>query len=84
MNEAVMFSWWLSQSEKSTLTQDDIRCLTVVDITTKLNQDDLLAVLYYGKGTAALTALNALKEKFEAEMHRLESLTYPQERETCE
>lgn len=73
-----MFSWWLSQAQKSTLTQDDIRCLTVVDITTKLSQDDLLAVLYYGKGYAPMAALGALKEKFEWEMHRLEEMTYPQ------
>ena len=80
MNEATLFAYWLGQEDRrSKLTLNDIACLSVTDITTKLDVPDLTAVLYYGKGTAALTALNALREKFEAEMHRLEALTYDQE-----
>lgn len=80
MNEASLFAYWLGQDDRrSKLTLNDIACMTVTDITTKLDVPDLTAVLYYGKGTAALSALNALREKFEAEMHHLESLTYEQE-----
>ena len=79
MNEATLFAYWLGQEERrSKLTRNEIACMTLTDITTKLDVPDLTAVLYYGKGTAALTALAALREKFESEMHRLEELTYPQ------
>jgi hypothetical protein len=78
MNQAMMFSWWLAQNERSTLTQNDIDCLTTVDITTKLDPKDLLAVMYYGRGQTQCMALNSLKEKFEGEMHQMEMLTYPQ------
>lgn len=80
MNEATLFTYWLGQEDRrSKLTRDEIDCMTLTDITTKLDVPDLVAVLYYGKGTAALTALGSLQEKFEAEMHRLEELTYEQE-----
>ena len=73
-----MFSWWMSQDEDTTLTQNDIDCLSAVDITSKLSAPDLVAVLYHGKGSAPMLALSALKEQFEWEMHRLEEMTYPQ------
>ena len=82
MNEASLFAYWLGQEERqSKLTLNEIACMTVVDITTKLDVPDLTAVLYYGNGTSALTALASLREKFEAELRNLESLTYPQEAE---
>lgn len=79
MNEANLFSCWLYQERPSTLTRDEINRMTPLDITTKFDEGDLIAVLYYGKASIAIAALNCLKEKFECEMHHLESLTYPQE-----
>lgn len=73
-----MFSWWMSQNEDSTLTQNDIDCLSVADINSKLSSPDLVEIMYHGKGTTPMLALTALKEQFEWEMHRLEELNYPQ------
>lgn len=76
MNEANLFSCWLYQERPSKLTYTDVQKMSIVDVTTKLNEGDLIAVLYYGEGDVALMALSCLKEKFEAEMHHLESITY--------
>ena len=73
-----MFSWWMSQDEDSTLTRNDIDCLSKVDINSKLSAPDLVEILYHGKGTASMLALSALKEKFEWEMNSLEEMNYPQ------
>ena len=78
MREATIFSQWMSQDEDTTLNQNDIDCLSAVDITSKLSAPDLVAVLYHGKGDVPMLALSALKEKFEWEMHRLEELNHPQ------
>ena len=79
MNEASLFSYWLGQEDRrSKLTRNEIACMTMVDITTKLDVQDLVAVMYYGKGTSALTALSSLREKFEAELRHLEAITYTQ------
>lgn len=76
MNEATLFSCWLYQDRPSKLTRQDIEVFAPVDITTKLSANDLIVILYYGKADVAMAALNCLKEKFEAEMHHLESITY--------
>lgn len=79
MNEAKLFACWLDQGQPSKLTLGDIHRMSVVDVTTKMNASDLIAIMYHGRGSVAICALNCLKEKFEAEMHYLESITYTQE-----
>ena len=82
MNEANLFAYWLGQDRRSKLTPNEIDCLSIQEIA-KLDVADLTAVMYYGKGTACLTAIGMLRQKFEDELHYLESITYPQET-TCE
>lgn len=78
MNEANLFACWLDQEQPSKLTRSEILRMSVVDVSTKLNVGDLVAILYHGAGVVALAALTCLREKFEWEMNYLESLTYPQ------
>ncbi len=83
MNEANLFACWLYQDRPSKLTRSEVLRMSTVDVTSKLDVGDLIAILYHGTGAVALSALSALREKFEWEMNHLESLTYPQEM-TCE
>ena len=70
MNEANLFAYWLDQDQRSSLTRADVERMSVVDVSTKLNACDLIAIMYYGGGIVALSALNALREKFESEPWR--------------
>ena len=78
MNEANLFTYWLDQDRPSKLTRSDVQRMSIVDVTSKLDVGDLVAILYHGSGAVALSALSSLREKFEWEMNYLESLTYPQ------
>ena len=73
------FSWWLGKQPPSSLTRKDVEELSLVDITTKLDPKDLLAVMFYGNDRAVGAAVNALKERFEWELHVIEELNYPRE-----
>jgi hypothetical protein len=84
MNEANFFAHWLDHCQTSDLTRKEVLSMSPMDVTSKFNVPDLISTLYYGKDAVALAALSALREKFEWEMHHLESLNHPQETETCE
>ena len=78
MNEPNLFSMWMDQDKPSKLTAKEVQVFSAVDVTTKFSTGDLVAIMYWGHMDVSHKALACLKEQFEAEMHHLEQLTYPQ------
>ena len=74
--ESAYFATWLHRQKPASILPSQV-CATV-NIVDRLDNGDLICILYNGKGDLALKALDILKRRYEDELQALNEMNRPQ------
>lgn len=74
--ESVTFAHWLGRQGEPAILPNQVN--VVVNIVDRMDNGDLISVLYQGNDASALAALKVLRHRFEDEMYWLDQMNQSQ------
>ena len=72
------FAWWLGKQPPSGMNEEDVELIRLEEIK-DMEPKDLIAILFYGSVEQGIFAVDALRSRFEWELHAIEQMNYPRE-----